>query len=163
MKLYKFGFFLFLIVLACCKSSKPKVIQSKGDTTKVLELAIKTAFYNQNLPGMGPLFYSYHFKDSILFTTDSFSLTILPLSLDSFNFKVLPRKQICTMIKADSNISKLPNYLYLGAFEKSDTGYYVSVQSRSCLPFGGGGSIGLYISKEKDTFIVKYKTSSSIN
>ena len=149
--------------MASCKSPNAKSIQPKSDTTKVLELAIRTAFYHQNLPGMDPLFYPYHFKDSILFSTDSLSLTTLPISLDSINFKILTSKQICTMIKADSSISELPNYLYLRAFEKSDTGYYVSVQSLSCLPYGGGGSIGIYISKDKDSFVVKYKTSSSIN
>ncbi|HEY1869427.1 MAG TPA: hypothetical protein VGG71_00145 [Chitinophagaceae bacterium] len=163
MKRYNFIFAFVLIVFISCKSSKEKVTQPKGDTTRVIELAVRTAFFHQNLPKMGPLFYSYHFKDSVLFTSDSLSLSNLPLKIDSVFFKVLPQDQICSMISADTNINKVPNYLCIGAFEKSDTGYYINIQSRSCLPFGGGGAIGIHIVKEKDSLIVKSEMSSSIN
>jgi hypothetical protein len=159
----KFGLYIMLICLLSCNSPKPEVIQSKNDTAKVLELAIRTAFYHEQLPEISPLKKEFHFNDSILFTTGSLPLTALPSSIDSINFKILSRNQICSIIKADSNISEPPNYLYINTFEKSDTGYYVSIQSLSCLPYGGGGSIGIYISKDKDSFFVKKRMSSSIN
>jgi hypothetical protein len=121
-----------LICLISCKSPKSEVIQPKNDTTKVLELAIRTAFYHEQLPAISPLKKEFHFKDSILFTTNLLPLSALPLSIDTISFKILSRNQICSLIRADSNISELSNYLYVSAFEKSDTGYYVNIQSLSC-------------------------------
>jgi hypothetical protein len=163
MKHFKFGICTLLIGLASCISPNTKVIHPTNDTIKVLELAIRTAFYHENLPDIDPLKQQYHFKDSILFTSDSLPLSALPQSIDTINFKILLHNQICSIIKADSILSQLPNYLYIRTFKKTDTGYYISIQSLSCLPFGGGGTIGIYITKEKDAFIVKNKMSSSIN
>ena len=160
---YHFIFAFILFVLASCKDSNEKLIQPKNDTTKVIELALRTAFYHQNLPEIDLLFYPSHFKDSILFTSDSLALVNLPSKVDSVFFKILTQNQICSIIRADSNIAKVPNYLYISAFEKSDNGYYINIQNRSCLPYGGGGVIGIYIAKDKDSFIVKSKMSSSIN
>ncbi len=47
--------------------------------------------------------------------------------------------------------------------KKNDTGYYVNIKSLSCFPFGGGGSIGIYIINEKGAFTVLEKISSTIN
>ena len=163
MNRYHFIFAFILFVLVSCKDSNEKAIQPKSDTTIVIELALRTAFYHQNLPEMDPLFYPSQFKDSMLFTSDSLALVNLPSKIDSVFFKILTQSQICSIIRADSNMTKVPNYLYIRVFEKSDTGYYINIQSRSCLPFGGGGVIGIYIAKEKDSFIVKSKMSSSIN
>lgn len=115
------------------------------------------------MPSIDPLKYSYRFKDSILFTSDTLSLSVLPQNIDSINFKIISHSQICFLIRADSNMERVPNFLTISSFEKSDTGYYVQIASKSCLPFGGGGIMGIYISKEKDSFIVKSKMTSSIN
>ena len=154
---------IILIILVSCEDPKTDLANITTDTTKVLELAIRTAFYRHNLPDIGPLMRQYRFKDSILFTSDSLPLSSLPLTLDSLKFKILSKSQICFFINADSNISILPNYLYVGHFEKSDTGYYINIQSRSCLRYGGGGSIGIYIAKDKDSFIVRETHSTSLN
>ena len=157
-----FTFFLFAIFVSC-KSSKTNLItNNKSDTTSVLELAIRAAFYHQNLPSIDPLKKRYHFGDSILFTSDALPLSILPKTIDSIKFKILTRNEIFLLIQTESDLHKIPNYLNIGAFEKSDTGYYVSVASLS-LGFGGGGQIGIYIAKQNDSFLVKRKMSSSIN
>lgn len=163
MKLYKISLYIILIIFTSCEISNAKIKQTKNDTTKVLELALLTAFYHENLPGITALKYPYRFKDSILFTSDSLSLITLPLNIDTLKFKILTKTEILSMLYADSNMDKLPNYLSVERFERSDTGYYVNILSLSSIHFGGGGSIGLYIAKVKDSFIVKSKMSSSIN
>ena len=163
MKLFKPWTFILVFILVSCKNSIAKVVENQSDTSKVIELAIRTAFYHQNLPGISSLKKNYHFKDSILFTSDSLSLFFLPQSVDSINFKILPKRQICSLFTTEGDLNKVPNYLYIDTFEKSDTGYYVSLESLNCFPFSGGGKIGIYITKEKDSFIVKNKMSSSIN
>lgn len=155
--------YIILIELVACNTERTKTIRPKNDTAMVLELALKTAFYHQNLPSYSPLVRPYHFKDSILFSSNIVPLAMLPTNLDTINFKVLPENVIRLMIQKDSNISNPPNYLFIKTFEKSDIGYYVIIESLSCQQFGGGGSIGIDIAKEKDSFIVKDKMSSSIN
>ena len=95
---YHFIFAFILFALASCKDSNEKVIQPKNDTTKVIELALRTAFYHQNLPEIDLLFYPSHFKDSILFTSDSLALVNLPSKVDSVFFKILTQNQICSII-----------------------------------------------------------------
>jgi hypothetical protein len=163
MKLCKLGFYIILLGLASCKGPEVKFFQQKSDTAKVLELAIRTAFYHQNLPDLASLKKPYHFKDSILFTSDSLALSNLPQTIDSIKFKILPKNQIFSLIQTESDLNKLPNYLYVGAFERNDTGFYVNLKSLGCLPFSGGGSIGIYIKKENDSIVVKSISSSSIN
>jgi hypothetical protein len=57
-----------MIILASCKYPKNKIVQPTTDTTKVIELAIRTGFYGY-LPDYTPLKHKYHFGDSILFTS----------------------------------------------------------------------------------------------
>jgi hypothetical protein len=90
-------------------------------------------------------------------------LDILPSSIGQQKFKILPQSEIYALIKKDSNLTRVPNYLLLNRFEKSDTGYYVQLQNLSCLDYGGGGSLGLYLKMEKDSFVVIKRSSSSIN
>jgi hypothetical protein len=161
----KIIFIIFLVLFATsCKNSVTKPIsQIKSDTTLVLDLALRTAFYHENLPSISPLKKHYHYGDSILFSSDTLSLTALPQSCDTINFKILSRKEIISLTHTENDLTKLPNYLNIGAFEKSDTGYYVRVESLTTLNWGGGGIIGIYIKKEKDSFVVVKKMSSSIN
>ena len=163
MKVCKVFPFALLISFIGCKKPNPKVIQPKTDTARVIELALRTAFYHYNLPETYSLTLKYYFHDSILFTTRSLPLKYLPSNIDTLNFKILTREKIFSLIKSDTNVSNLPNYLCIGAFEKSDTGYFVNIQSLSCRPYGGGGTIRIYIVKNKDSFIVKNKMSTSIN
>ena len=163
MQPYKFVLFFIFYTLASCSESRNKINYPTSDTAKVLELAIRTAFYHHSLPEDNALAIPYHFHDSILFTSKSLPLNFLPNNIDSLNFKILPESEICSIISADSNISHLPNYLIVAGFEKTDTGYIIQVGSFSCKKYGGGGIIGIYIAKRNDSFFVKYKGSSSIN
>ncbi len=115
------------------------------------------------MPSAYPLTYKYKFGDSMLLTSNALPLSILPSIVGYQKFKILPQSEICALIKNDSNLSQVPNYLLLNRFEKNDTGYYVLLQSLSCRDFEGGGSLGLYLKKEKDSFIVIKRSSSSIN
>ena len=155
--------FLMVVIFSCRSLDTQPTTKIKSDTAAVLELAIRTAFYHENLPSIDPLKKRYHFGDSILFSSGTLPLSILPKTIDSLNFKILSQKEIFLLVVTESNLSKIPNYLNIGAFEKSDSGYYVSVQSLNCLNFGGGGKIGIYITKQNDSFIVKRKMSSNIN
>src|SRR5258706_1780381 len=155
--------YIILIVFTSCNNSYITTIQSKNDTTKILVLALRTAFYHQNLPGISSLRNPYYSNDSILFTTTALSLKALPENIDSLKFKILPQDEICSMIRADSNLEKIRNYLSIRVFEKTDSGYNVGVQSSNCALFGAGGFTDISIGKEKDSFIVKKVSSSSLN
>jgi hypothetical protein len=90
-------------------------------------------------------------------------LEVLPTSIDTISFKLLSKKEILTLVKRSGKVVDAPNYLYLKELSKTDSGYYISLQSLSCFPYGGGGSLGLYINKDKDTFRVSKMLGSSIN
>ena len=76
---------------------------------------------------------------------------------------MLPKQTIYRMLTGESYRHDVPNYLCISRFEKNDTGYYVQVQNLSALPFGGGGSLGLYFKKVGDSLIIADKASGSIN
>ena len=156
-------FFLVLIVTSCKHSATNQIGQIKSDTILVLDLALRTAFYHGNLPGITPLKKHYHYGDSILFSSDTLPLSILPKTSDTIKFKILSRKEIILLTQTENDVTKIPNYLNIGAFEKSDTGYYVRVESLNSLNFGGGGIIGIYIRKEQDSLVVIKIMSSNIN
>jgi len=157
-------FFLFAILISCKNSKTNQIARKRNDTTLVIELAIRTAFYHQDLPDMDRLFKRYHSGDSVLFTSGTLPLSLLPRTIDTIRFKVLTKKEISFLIRTENDLNKLPNYLNIGAFEKSDSGYYVRVENLSCMPvFGGGGTIGMDIAKKRDSFMVKRKMSTSIN
>jgi len=56
-----------------------------------------------------------------------------------------------------------PNYLYMCCFEKMGSVYSVSIQSRSPVRFGEGGSTEIDIVKRGDSMVVKQYFSNSIN
>lgn len=134
-----------------------------NDTIGVLNFVLTTIFDVYPLPDLSSVQVPYRFKDSVLFTSDVLPLSILPRQYNGMPFKILPQKQICSMLVSDSLLPEVPNFLGVKVFEKSDTGYYVHIQSRSCLPFGGGGTMGLYIGKRNDSFVIQDIRSSSIN
>jgi hypothetical protein len=155
--------FLLLALPSCINKPTGKILREENDTISVMKLALKTAFEGKRLPGIDPLKKGYYHRDSVLFTSDILPLELLPNTIDTLKFKVLTQQQIIESVKTESDLSKLPNYLNVRAFEKKDSGYYVSLQSLSNLNFGGGGQIGIYIEKHSDSFIVRKSLSSSIN
>jgi hypothetical protein len=148
------GQFIFLSFLICC-NNKGGPSQQENDTTKLLRTVLKTAFYHGNLPEV-EILTEY---DSIVITSDSDLLKFIPLSVDNYKFKIVCRGEACRFLKNSTNT----NYLDIILIEKEDSAYYVNIQNLNCQEFGGGGSIGIYLLKIIDSFIVKKKGSTSIN
>ena len=163
MRLLKFILFIFLLALYSCGENAVTIRQSESDTLKVLRTAIHQGISDEYMPSASPLKRQYHFGDSILLTSEILSLDLLPTRVQDQSFKVLSKEEICSMIVADSAMSELPNYLNVSNFEKSDTGYYVQLRSLGCLPFSGGGSLGLYFKRIGDSLTIVDRTMSSIN
>lgn len=148
---------LIVVLFLSCKG-RIKVHNNDVETREVLNLALKTAFFQDNLPGLESLLR----RDSIIFSAEPRYLSMLPNKYDSVNFKVVALNGVCkNLIENDSyNLS----FLFLRSIRKSsDSIYYVSIQRRNCNPFGEGSSIGVYILKKGKSLEVKYSTSSSIN
>ena len=163
MKFLYLGFYIPLNLLFGCQSNVPIIIKQENDTSIILKTVIIDGISDRYMPSADPLTYKYKFGDSILFTSNVLPLDILPSSIAHQKFKILPQFEIYALIKKDSTLTRAPNYLLLTQFEKSDTGYYVQLQNLSCRDFGGGGSLGLYLKKKKDSFIVIKRSSLSIN
>jgi len=162
MKLRYLSFYLLLILIFACQSNAPVVINQENDTSSVLKTVIGEGISDRHMPSADPLTYQYKFGDSILLTSIVLPLDMLPSDIGNQKFKILTQSEICTLIKKDSNLTKVPNYLLLNRFEKSDTGYYVELRSLNCRYYTGG-SLGLYLKKEKDSFVIINRSSSSIN
>lgn len=149
---------MFLLLLFSCKG-REDYKDNNADMRAVLKLALKTAFFHDNLPGADALLK----KKSILITADSVYLKLIPLSYDTINFRIIDRIQVCGLLKKD-NTNNNSTYLLISKIEKtSDSLYYVNIQNRSCNTFGGSGSIGVHIAKRGDSLMVREYTSSSIN
>jgi hypothetical protein len=149
-------------MLVGCKGASVQMTIPDNDTAKVLQVALRTAFFERKLPETGPLFAGNLFNDSILVDIDSFSKRLLPARLDTLKFKFGSYPQISALLSHIADSLK-PNYLYICCFERTDSIYSVSVQSRSDVKFGGGGSMGIDIIKRADSFIVEHTYGNSIN
>lgn len=137
--------------------------KSISDTTKILSITLKEALSVESMPSASSLKLSSKYDDSILLTATPISLELLPAKSGEQFFKVLPKETIYKILKSESHRQDVPNYLCISKFEKNDTGYYIQVQNLSAIPFGGGGCLGLYFKKSRDTLIIVDKVSSSIN
>ncbi len=131
------------------------VSEERSDTATLVRLAIRTAIYHGNLPGIEAVIKN----DSVFVTSDSSYFQFIPRVLDTLNFKIVSQSEICSLLSKDSS----RNYLYIRALERIDSSYYISIQNLNCKPYGGGGAIGIYLSKINDSIVVKSHTSSSIN
>jgi hypothetical protein len=165
MKLLYLNLCILLNLLFACQNNVPVTVkqENENDTSNVLKTVIGEGISDRHMPSADPLTYKYKFGDSILLTSTVLPLGMLPSNIGNQKFKILPQSEICALIKRDSNLTRVPNYLLLNRFEKSDTGYYVLLQNLSCLDYGGGGSLSLYLKKDKDSFVVINRSSSSIN
>ena len=143
---------IFLLFLIACSEKSRMQKSSAADTTRVVELALKTVL-NEPFPVMDGIRRGSAFNDSIFLTTGLFSLSNLPSGVDSFHFKVLPDSSICSAIRSDTGTAELPNYLRLKSFEKTDTGYLVRFESVDCIPYPSlDGAVSLHILKTKNKF-----------
>jgi len=98
----------------------------------------------------------------LLVDIDSFPMRLLPAALDTIKFKFGRYQQVAETLRNIADSLK-PNYLYICCFQKVDSVYSVSVQSRSFVPFGGGGSMFIDIVKRSDSLIAKNTSGNSIN
>jgi hypothetical protein len=159
-KLY--GHLLLVILFVGCKCRSAQIVSPANDTTKALQLALRTALLEYKLPEISPLFRGNLFEDSILVDIDSFPKRLLPAALDTIKFKFGSYRQITDLIGKITDSSR-PNYLFVCCFQKMDSVYSVSVQSRSDVRFGGGGAMDVEIIKRGDSFVVKHAWGNSIN
>ena len=149
---------VFLIVfMASCANKSGDQTPANADTTQVIELALKTAL-GEHFPEMDDVKRLSQPGDSIFFTTELFSLSNLPTTVDSFKFRILPDSLICPLIKADTSSIEIPNYLRLQTFQKTDTGYFVEFESVVCVPRAArDASVSIHILKTRDKFEFKGK------
>lgn len=141
-------------LLAACQSGDGKRSSNGADTTKVVELALRTAL-GEGFSEMDEV-KPNGATDSIYLTTNLFALSKLPQSVDSFKFRIMPDSVICNVIKADTTVDPVPNYLRLQTFQKTDTGYFVELESVYCIPVATkDASVGLHILKTKDRYEFK--------
>jgi hypothetical protein len=117
------------------------------------------------MPDADALTRPYEFKDSILLTSDEevISLNLLSNSVGVKNFKIMRENEILKMLRADSKNENLPNYLKISRLERTDSGYYVQVQNLNAMPFGGGGTLGIYYLKRGDSLLSVKESATSIN
>lgn len=163
MKSFNFGVVFLLLTLWSCKNQKDHHVPHVNDTTLVLNQALSNAISARFMPDADALTQPGHFIDSILLTSNIDFLDLSQVSVAGQKFKVMEEQKILSTLKADSNNVNLPNYLIVSKFEKNDSGYYVQVQNLSGLPYGGGGSLGMYFVKKGDSLINVKRSASSIN
>jgi hypothetical protein len=156
-------FISFLLFLSSCQTKPAVADKPISDTAKVLAITLKQATSAEFMPSASALRRPSKFSDSILLTAISIPLDLLPKKSGEQIFKVLPRETIHKILAGESYRHNVPNYLSITQFEKNDTGYYIQVQNLSVLPFGGGGTLGLYFKKSGDTLTIIDKASGSIN
>ncbi len=155
--------FLFpLVFLGACKGTALQIPDRANDTANVLQLALRTALFQHKLPDISSLFEGDYSKDSVFVVVDSFPHRLLPPTLNAINFKFGSYREVTAQLR-DKGIAGKRNYLYICCFSKKDSVYSVSIQSRSCVPFGGGGATLIDIVKRGDSMMVHHYSSSSIN
>ena len=155
--------FSLLVLLVSCQGRLANSKRPMNDTTQIMEVCLQEATSAKYMPSASPLFKKYKFNDSILLTSSALPLSILPDKADGHVFKIMSQPEICSIITADSILEDVPNYLIISRLERNDSGYYTQLESLSCRPYGGGGSLGLYFKKVKDSLIVVNRSSESIN
>lgn len=144
----KFSQFLYglplLMMVASCNNNAANTA-SGNDTTKAVEFAVRTALQSRR-PDFDSIRAKFHAGDTIRFTTDSLPLADLPKTIDSIPLKIIDHNELCS---TDTLSNQSDDYLYIRAFAKNDTGYYVSVQSLNCQRASNGEALGVFITKKK--------------
>lgn len=154
-------FLISLMIVAGCTNRNAQVSSSKNDTTKAIELAIKTILEG-DFPDAPAMKKVALFHDSIFFAASNLlPASRLPERVDSFHIKVLADTLLCARMKSDTSYKELPNYLKLDSFENRDTGYYVKLESLNCLSSGEAGALGIFIIKTKDNFVFEKQKNHS--
>ncbi|MHA4847889.1 hypothetical protein ACX0G7_27245 [Flavitalea antarctica] len=159
----KSALFICLLLCGSCGDSPTVISIEENDTSRILKESIRHGLSDRYMPEASALHIKYRFGDSILLTSDKFPLDLLPSQVDAHFFKKLSFTELCNMIQADSLNEEAPNILVIYDIEKNDTGYSVLLGSRSCIKFGGGGTLSLDFQKVADSLIVVGRHASSKN
>lgn len=147
---------LIMSIIGCAGEAR-KQRAATADTTKVIELALKTVM-TEPFPELDGIKRKSAFGDSVFLTTSLLPLSTLPGSVDSFHFKVIADSSICSAIKTDTASEELPNYLKLQAFQQTDSGYLVEFQSIDCVPSPSrDGAVSIRILKTQDKYEFRNK------
>ena len=136
---------------------------TSNDTIKVIELCVQKSFYRHTMPDLGTLTKKNYFKDSILFTSECFPLKYLPKQVDSLNFRIMPKQDICSLLISDSNWETQPHYLCIRYFEKKGSTFDVVIINNNCSQYSNGGGLGITIIKEHDSLKITHLGCFSIN
>ena len=150
-----------LFIATSCTNRDAQTSSSKNDTTKAIELAIKTIL-EEDFPDAPSMKRVGLFHDSIFFAASNLvPASRLPERVDSFHIQVLADTLLCARMKSDTSYKELPNYLRLDSFENRDTVYFVKLESLNCLPGGEAGSLGIFIVKSKDNIVFEKQKNRS--
>jgi hypothetical protein len=156
------GFYVLTFLLSCKHTIEKPIIAALSDTAQILQIAVAEGISLRYMPHASSL-YSTTSSDTVFITSNVLPLRLLPTESGSTHFLVLQKADICSQI-GQRDISELPRYfLEVRAFEKSDTGYYVSLRAIGCSMYSSGGSLGLYFQKSSNSYIVVDRSSGSIN
>jgi len=163
MKSFTLIFFSLLLLLFSCENRQLVADKPTSDTTKILAKTLEKATSVEFMPSALALKKPSRFGDTILLTAIAVTLELLPTKSGEQVFKVFPKDTIYKVLTDERYRPDVPNYLCISQFEKNDTGYFIQVKSISALPYGGGGSLGLYFKKSGDSLAIVAKASSAIN
>ena len=136
---------LLLVLLSSCMTNTGTSSNNQSDTTKAVEVAVRTALQSSR-EDFDSVRAQFQARDTIYMTTDSLPLTELPEKIDSTPLRVLDHTALCAN---DTLPESSRDYIYIRAFQKNDTGYYVSVQSLNCQRATNGEALGVFIAKRK--------------
>jgi len=134
----------------------------KNDTTKAIELSIQKSFYRHTMPEVEFLIRSYKSGDSILFTSEKKFLRYLPSEVDSLKFKIIEKKNICSLLASDTTW-KNRHYLSLQYFERRNNKFEIVLVNKNCNQYTSGGGLGISIIKDSDSLKVIHIGAFNIN
>lgn len=147
-------------ILACRRVDGTVGTAPINDTASLLEKACFMAAEGAYMPGASPL--GEKGKDSIVLTSHSVSLQSLRENEALKKFIIIPGDSVCSFLSSNKR-SLRKNYLCVSTFEKSDTGYFVKMESLPCEKYGGGGTLGLCFKIVGDSIIIVCQGASSLN
>jgi hypothetical protein len=102
-----------MLTILSCRNKEANKSPIVNDTTAIINASVKHGTSDEYMPSASSLKRIYKFRDSILLTSTSLSLGLLPEEIEYIKFKVLTKEQICSIINSDNLFLDLPNYLNL--------------------------------------------------
>jgi hypothetical protein len=168
---------LIIIVFfnAACNSTekKPNTTIVQSDTLKAITTLLNEDFLARNMPGYGApgVGQPSIFGDTILLEYNDSLDKYVPAAFGTHYLKRITRDELCRLSIVNRKVD-FPDFLQLLDFEKTDSGYRISLQATCVFPdenkiannnnslpciFGMlcGGGISVLAQKSNDTFRLK--------